>query len=114
MAAFGLYAVLACGVAQRSREIGIRMALGASHSSVVGAIIGESARLSAAGLAAGLAGAASLARFIASHLHGVRPVDPLAIAAAVAALGTAMVLASVLPAWRAACVDPAASLRTEH
>jgi len=113
MAAFGLYAVLACGVAQRSHEIGIRMALGASRSSVVGAIVGEGTKLAAAGLSIGLVGAAAVSRFIASHLHGVRPADPLSIAAAVTALGAAAILASLLPAWRAARVDPSVSLRTE-
>ena len=114
MAALGLYAVLAYGVARRSREIGIRMALGARRRSVVAAVIKDGSRLTAAGLVLGLLGAAALSRFISSQLHGVGVSDPLSLAGCVIVLGAVSILASLLPALRASRVDPAESLRAEH
>jgi predicted permease len=113
LAALGLYGVLAYSVAQRTREIGVRMALGADPAGVLALVVRESAGVVIAGLAVGAVGAAISARFIGSLLYGVRPADPLAFLAAVLALAAAAALASVLPARRATRVDPVIALRSE-
>jgi putative ABC transport system permease protein len=113
MAALGLYAVLACEVVGRTREIGIRMALGARRLSVVAAVFADGSRMVAMGLAVGLIGAAATSRFIASQLHGVGVADPLTVAACLGTLCVASALATLVPAWRASRVDPAESLRAD-
>lgn len=113
LAALGLYGVLAFTVARRTREIGIRMALGAERGDVVGMVLRQTAILIASGLAAGLAGAAALSRFLESQLYGVKPLDPVTIAAAALVLAASAGLASWLPARRAVRVDPMVALRFE-
>lgn len=113
MAALGLYAVLASEVVGRTKEIGIRLALGADRLSVVVGIMADSGRLVAIGAAAGLIGAAATARVLASQLHGVHATDPPTIAVCLGTLGVTAALASLSPAWRASRVDPAASLRAD-
>ena len=113
MAALGLYAVLACGVANRTREIGIRMALGARRLSVVGAVFRDGGRLVAFGLLLGLLGAGAASRLIVSQLHGVQVTDPVSATACLATLAAASALASLVPALRASRIDPAESLRAE-
>lgn len=113
LAAIGMYGVVAYAVAQRTREIGIRMAIGARKADVLWMVLGRSLRLTALGIAIGLALSAVSTRLLAAFLYGVSPWDGVAFAgAALAWLGIAT-LASFVPARRAAQVDPAAALRWE-
>jgi predicted permease len=111
LATVGIYGVASFAVAQRTREIGIRTALGAQRSDVLRLVVGESARRIAIGLVVGLAGAFGLSRVIASQLYGVAVVDPVTFAVTPAILGAAGLLASWFPARRAARVDPLVALR---
>jgi putative ABC transport system permease protein len=113
LAGFGLYGVMAYSVAQRSREIGIRMALGAQAADVRSLVVSQAARLGAAGLAIGLAGALAVTRVLDSLLFGVTASDPLTFAAVSAALITVLLLAAYLPARRATRVDPIVALRAD-
>jgi hypothetical protein len=113
LAALGLYAVIAYGVAQRTREIGIRLALGATPGTVQGRILADTLRLGAAGLGVGLAAAWALARGLRGLLFGVTAADPATFAAALLVLGGAAALAGYLPARRAARLSPVTALRTE-
>jgi predicted permease len=109
----GLYGMLARTVAQRSREIGVRLALGAAPRSIVHLVLGQGWRFTAAGLVAGLAMAAAGARLLASFLPGISPLDAAAYAAATLLLGSAATIAMWLPVRRALAVDPARTLRSE-
>jgi predicted permease len=111
LALVGLYGVLSFAVAQRTREIGIRLALGAERSRVVGMILGRTARLTGLGIAIGIAGALAAGRLIAGQLHGVAASDPPTLAAVAAVIGAGALLAAWVPARRAAAVEPAASMR---
>jgi Acidobacterial duplicated orphan permease len=113
LAAIGLYGVLSYIVGQRTREVGIRMALGASASSVRRLMLGQGLRLASAGLAVGLLICFAASRLLSSVLYEVSPHDPLSLAAVVALLVLVGLLACWLPARRATKVDPATSLRTE-
>ena len=113
LAGFGLYGVMAYSVAQRSREIGIRMALGAQAADVRSLVVSHAVRLGAAGLALGLAGALAVTRVLDSLLFGVTAGDPLTFAAVSAALITVLLLAAYLPARRATRVDPIVALRAD-
>jgi len=109
----GLYGMLARAVAQRSREIGVRLALGAASGSIVRLVLGQGWRFTAAGLIIGLAIAAAGARLLAGFLPGVSPLDISAYLGAAALLGAAATLAMWLPVRRALAVDPAQALRSE-
>lgn len=113
LAGLGLYGVLAYSVTQRTREIGVRMALGARPAQALGLVARESAAVVGAGLLLGLAGALATARLFASLLFEVAPADPLALLAALLVLGAVALLATLVPARRAALVDPAIALRAE-
>lgn len=113
IAAVGLYGVLAFAVAQRTREIGIRMALGAAAGQVVRGVLRQALALIGAGLAIGMAAVLPLAKLIAGLLYGVTGADPTSYAAAAAILLLVGALAAVAPARRAAHVDPALALRHE-
>jgi predicted lysophospholipase L1 biosynthesis ABC-type transport system permease subunit len=113
LAAVGLYGVLAYAVAQRSREIGIRMALGAAKNQVIGAVIRDALRMLAAGLALGIPLSMAATRWIASSLYGLRPSDPLTYCVVVAALCAACLAAAFVPSRRAARVDPMVVLRCD-
>jgi putative ABC transport system permease protein len=113
LAAFGLYGVMAYSVAQRRREIGIRMALGAQPADVRSLVVSQAVRLGAAGLTAGIAGALAVTRVLGSLLFGVSASDPLTFASVSAALITVLVLAAYLPARRATRVDPIVALRAD-
>jgi len=113
LAAIGTYGVLSYMVAERRREIGIRMALGADQSSVMGQVMKQGLTLTTIGSVAGLAGAFALNRLIASLLYGVQPTDPATMAAVIATITLVAAVACWLPAWRASRVDPNVVLRDD-
>jgi putative ABC transport system permease protein len=113
LAAVGVYGVIAYSVSFRLHEIGVRLALGAGARRVLGLVLGEGARLAAAGAAIGLAGAVALTRLMRSILYGVAPIDPLIFAAATAVIMAVALTAAYLPARRAASVDPVIVLRSQ-
>jgi len=109
----GLYGVLAFTVSQRTREFGIRMALGAEGSDVARMVMHQGIRLAMLGAAIGLVGAFGSARFLASYLYGVRPNNPVAFIAAAGVLMATAIIVSYIPARRATKVDPMVALRYE-
>jgi len=111
LAALGTYGVVSFGVAQRTREIGIRVALGATRSSVVGLVVGQGVRLAIAGGVIGLAGALATTRVLRSMLYGVTPSDAITLVSIVGILIAAVIAASWIPARRAASVHPSEALR---
>jgi ABC-type antimicrobial peptide transport system permease subunit len=113
LAAIGTYGVLSYMVAERRREIGIRMALGAAQQSVLRQVMSQGLLLTIAGIVIGLAGAFALNRLIASLLFGVQPTDAATIAAVVATITLVALVACWLPAWRASRLDPNIVLRQE-
>ena len=113
LAAIGLYGVLSYDVAQRTREIGIRGAIGATRSQIVNLILGQGLRKAALGLVAGLIGAGLLTRYLRKMLFDVSPVDPMAFGVVTVLLLLIAHLASWLPARRASKVDPVIALRAE-
>jgi predicted permease len=113
IASLGLYGVTAYGVAQRTREIGVRIALGAGGGSVVRMVVMRTVRAAGLGAAAGLLAALVLGRALASLLFGVKPLDAASVLAAAALLLAVSAVAAYLPARRAARVDPMEALRTE-
>jgi ABC-type antimicrobial peptide transport system permease subunit len=113
LACIGLYGVLSYGVALRTNEIGIRMALGADKGAVVGLILRETGMLIAIGLAMGVPIALVCARFVASQLYGLKPTDPLMLAGAIGITIALAIGSGYLPAVRAAQVDPLEALRHE-
>ena len=113
LAAVGLYGVVAYSVAERTREVGVRMALGARAIDIVRLVLGSGAIVVLAGLAAGVLGAALLTRFLGTLLFGVHALDPAALGGAVVALFTIAALAHSVPLRRALRVDPAVALRRD-
>jgi len=113
IASLGLYGVTAYGVAQRTQEIGVRIALGAGRRDVVGLAVTQAVRATAVGAAIGMLLALALGRAVASLLFGVTPLDPLSILGAVAVLLGVAAAAAWIPARRAAAIDPMRALRTE-
>jgi macrolide transport system ATP-binding/permease protein len=113
LAALGLYGVMAQGVAARTREIGVRMSLGATAADVGRLVVGQGLGLAAAGIVAGLAGAAAVTRLFESQLLGVSPLDPAAFAATTTLLAATAFAACAVPAWRAARLNPVQALRTD-
>lgn len=111
LAAVGTYGVMAYAVTQRTKEIGIRVALGATRSAVLRGVVGEALKLALVGLIAGAIAAQFLTRFIAALLFGVSPTDALTYVAVSVVLATVAVLASCVPARRALRVDPLTALR---
>jgi predicted permease len=113
LAAIGTYGVLAFEVASRTKEIGLRMALGAARGRLVRGVMGRAAALAAVGLALGIATALALTRILAGSLYEVTPTDPVTFASVSATLLAVAILAAAIPARRAATVDPLESLRCE-
>jgi putative ABC transport system permease protein len=113
LAAIGTYAILAYTVSQRRKEIGIHMALGATRTMVLRMVLGQGLRFTAAGLAAGVAAALWLTRLLQAQLFNVKPTDPATIASVAAFIACVAAAACLIPANRAARVDPMVVLRDE-
>jgi putative ABC transport system permease protein len=109
----GIYGVISYSVSQRTREIGVRVALGAPRERVLRLILGQGLRMALLGAAIGVAGSLALARAMASQLFGVKPADPVTLAGAVLAMLVVAIAAAYLPARRATRVDPVIALRSE-
>jgi len=113
LAVAGIYGVLAGSVAERTREIGVRSALGATPRDIIGLVVGQGGRLSTIGLVLGVAGSFALTRYLRTFLFGVGPTDPTTFVGVVALLGFVTVAACLIPAMRASRVDPSRALRSE-
>ena len=113
MATVGLYAVMAFAVAQRTHEIGIRMALGAQKGAVIRLMLNRSMTAALIGVAVGLAASLALTRFLTGLLYEVKPMDPIALGAAALILPSVAFVACYLPARRATKIDPMLALRCE-
>ncbi|HET7551529.1 MAG TPA: ABC transporter permease [Gemmatimonadaceae bacterium] len=113
LAAIGIYGLMAYAVTQRTREMGIRMALGAQPRDVLSLVVRQGMMLAVIGIALGVAGAFAVTRLLASMLYGVAPTDPATFASVAGLLGAVALLACWLPARRAARVDPTVALRAE-
>jgi hypothetical protein len=113
LSAIGVYGVVAFAVARRTREIGLRMAIGATRAQVLGAVLRDAVRLAVPGLAAGALLAVGLAAAAGNILLGVSPADPISLGSAAGLLLLVILLASLVPARRASGIDPMAALRSE-
>jgi predicted permease len=111
LAAVGIFGLVSFAVARRTREIGVRIALGASPRMLLGTIVRDAFLLVAIGLGIGLGGALALTRMLESLLFEISPTDPVTLAGVAVTLGATALLASVAPAWRASTVDPLVTLR---
>ena len=111
LAVLGVYGVLSFMVAERRREIGIRLAVGATRRGIVALVMKRGLVIASIGLATGLVGALSLNRLFASLLFGVAPTDPWTVAGVASAVAITAALACALPAWRASRLDPNVVLR---
>jgi len=113
LAAVGIYGVISCSVAQRTKEFGVRMALGAQRVDVLGIVLGRGMVLALVGIGVGLGGALLLTRFLSTLLFGITPTDPMTFVVVSLLLGLVAFLASYIPARRATKVDPMVALRYE-
>ena len=113
LATAGIYGVLSGGVAERTREIGVRSALGASRRDILALVLRQGMTLTALGVAIGLVGALAATRSITAMLFGISRLDPVTYVAVVALLGAVSAIACFMPAWRAAHIEPALTLRSE-
>ncbi len=113
LAAFGMYASVAFTVGQRTREFGVRLALGATPGGVMRGVLARAAWLAGAGVAVGLAGALATTRLMRGALYAVEPGDPLVLGALAMLLPAVVLAAAAVPAWRAARLEPTAALRAE-
>jgi putative ABC transport system permease protein len=113
LASLGIYGVLAYVVAQRTREMGIRLALGSTRGAILSLVLREGFKLVAIGLIIGIIGAVSLQKAVANEIYGVKPLDPLVLASVMAVLSVVALAACAIPARRATRVDPITALRSE-
>lgn len=111
LASIGIYAVLSYTIAERTQEVGVRLALGAQPRAVMRMLLGTGARVAAAGIGAGLLLSLALTRLVATQLYELTPTDPVTLAAASTLLFAVALLASFIPAWRATRIDPVIALR---
>jgi ABC-type antimicrobial peptide transport system permease subunit len=111
LASIGIYGVMAHGVARRTSEIGLRIALGAERRAVLVMVLREASAIAAIGATIGAAVALALSRYIRAMLFGITPADPLTIGAAVVAMMAVALLAGWVPAWKASRLDPMTALR---
>jgi ABC-type antimicrobial peptide transport system permease subunit len=113
LAAIGTYGILSYSVSERTREIGIHMALGATRGSVLGLVLGQGLRLTIIGLITGLAAAMVLTRLLQAQLFNVKPTDPMTLTIVTAFIGLIALIACYVPARRATRVDPMVTLREQ-
>jgi ABC-type antimicrobial peptide transport system permease subunit len=113
LAAVGIYGLMSQAVGQRTRELGVRMSLGARPKDVLALVLGDGARLSALGIALGVVLALGVARTFESFLFGIENLDPLTLATVVVVAAAAGLLATYVPARRASRIDPIRTLRQE-
>jgi putative ABC transport system permease protein len=113
LSAIGIYGVLAYTVTLRTRELGIRVALGAGAGDVIGMVLGQGLKLAGIGLAIGIAGALALTRLMTTLLYDVKPTDPVVFVSVAAALAAVRLIASLIPSLRAVRIRPAIALRYE-
>ena len=113
LAAIGLYGVVSYVVVQRTREIGIRVALGARRDNIVGLVVRQGMTPALVGLVVGTGVALGLGRYVESVLFGVRPNDPLVVGVAVALMGGVALVATAIPAFRTSAIEPARVLSGE-
>ena len=113
LAMVGIFGVLAYSVEQRTREFGVRIALGATAPNVLSLVLGSAARVIGLGAVVGLVAAAGLGQFISIFLFGVKPLDPVTYASVAGVLAVTAALAAAAPAWRAVRVDPVEAFRNE-
>jgi putative ABC transport system permease protein len=113
LAAIGIYGLMSYWVAQRIYEIGVRVAIGATRQQIVSTVMAQGLRISLTGIGVGVITALFLTRFLRSLLYGVGATDPLTFATVVALVLMITITATAFPAWRAARIDPAKSLRVD-
>jgi putative ABC transport system permease protein len=113
LASIGLYAVMSYSVSQGTRELGLRMALGAGVKDLLGLVVSNALRLTAAGVVIGAVAAVMLTRLMGNLLYKVSPRDPIAFALALVVIAIASLAACFLPAWRATRIDPVQALREQ-
>jgi ABC-type antimicrobial peptide transport system permease subunit len=113
LAGLGVFGLFSFTVAERTRELAVRAALGARRTEVMAMVLGDALKLTGAGLAFGTAGALAATRLLQGQLHGVSAVDPATFGAVIVVLGFTAIAASLLPAHRAAAVDPMTVLRRD-
>jgi putative ABC transport system permease protein len=113
LAAIGLYAVMSYSVSQSTRELGLRIALGANARDLLRLVVSRGLQLTAAGIVFGGIAALILTRLMGSLLYKVSPHDPLAFGSALVVIGIASLTACLLPAWRATRIDPVQALREQ-
>jgi predicted permease len=113
LSAFGIYGLISFLAARRIREVGIRMALGATRKNIVGMVVSEGIRLTLIGAIAGVLASAMVGRLLAGMLFGVRALDAETLLLTISILGIVTTVAALIPAWRSSRVEPVAALRTE-
>jgi ABC-type antimicrobial peptide transport system permease subunit len=113
LAAIGIYGLVSYWVTQRTYEIGVRVAVGATRQRIVSMILTQGLRIALYGIAVGVLAAFVLTRYLASLLYGIAPTDPLTFTAVTILILGVATTATAFPAWRAACIDPVKSLRTD-